>query len=114
MRMQSGLPKAQGMYHPENEHDSCGIGFVAHIKGQKSHEIVQRGLDVLINMTHRGAESADNKTGDGAGIQIQMPHEFFISQGIQLPSPGSYGAGIVFLPKNETYASSVLKFLKKL
>ena len=66
--MQKGLPKAQGMYNPENEHDACGIGFVAHIKGQKSHEIVRRGLDVLINMTHRGAESADNVSGDGAGI----------------------------------------------
>lgn len=114
MRIQKGLPKAQGMYCPENEHDSCGIGFVAHIKGQKSHEIVQRGLDVLINMTHRGAESADNKTGDGAGIQIQMPHEFFISKGIQLPSVGSYGAGIVFLPKNEKSAKQCLEIFEKI
>ncbi|HOK50955.1 MAG TPA: glutamate synthase subunit alpha, partial [Bacteroidales bacterium] len=114
MRIQKGLPKAQGMYRPENEHDSCGIGFVAHIKGQKSHEIVQRGLDVLINMTHRGAESADNKTGDGAGIQIQMPHEFFISKGIQLPSVGSYGAGIVFLPKNEKSAKQCLEIFEKI
>ncbi|MGC8802819.1 MAG: glutamate synthase central domain-containing protein, partial [Bacteroidales bacterium] len=114
MRIQSGLPKAQGMYRPENEHDSCGIGFVAHIKGQKSHEIVQRGLDVLINMTHRGAESADNKTGDGAGIQIQMPHEFFVSKGIQLPSAGNYGAGIVFLPKNENSAKQCLEIFEKI
>ena len=81
--MQTGLPKAQGMYSPDNEHDACGIGFVAHIKGQKSHDIVRRGLEVLINMTHRGAESADNKTGDGAGILIQLPHEFFYCQGFE-------------------------------
>jgi glutamate synthase (NADPH/NADH) large chain len=102
------------MYSPDNEHDSCGIGFVAHIKGQKSHEIVQRGLEVLINMTHRGAESADNKSGDGAGIQIQMPHNFFISKGIQLPSPGSYGAGIVFLPKNKENATMCLSIFEKI
>src|SRR5512140_387102 len=110
--MQKGLPKAQGMYRPENEHDACGIGFVAHIKGQKSHEIVQRGLDVLINMTHRGAESADNVTGDGAGIQMQMPHEFFIAKGIKLPAPGLYGAGIVFLPKDKKEAEKCLKIFE--
>ena len=110
--MRTGLPKAQGMYNPENEHDACGIGFVAHIKGQKSHEIVRRGLDVLINMTHRGAESADNVTGDGAGILMQMPHEFFISKGIKLPAPGQYGAGIVFLPKDKMAADKCLKIFE--
>jgi len=99
--MQTGLPKAAGLYSPENEHDSCGIGFVAHIKGQKAHEIVERGLDVLINMTHRGAESADNITGDGAGILMQIPHEFILAQGIRVPSAGQYGTGLVFFPPNE-------------
>lgn len=103
--MQKGFPQPQGLYDPSNEHDSCGIGFVAHIKGQKSHDIVKRGLAVLRNMSHRGAESADNITGDGAGIMIQVPHEFIKSQGIPVPSPGAYGTGIVFLPKDEDEAA---------
>jgi glutamate synthase (NADPH/NADH) large chain len=111
--MRKGLPEAQGMYNPKNEHDACGIGFVAHIKGQKSHEIVRRGLDVLVNMTHRGAESADNVSGDGAGILIQMPHEFFISKGVNLPYPGLYGAGIIFLPKNQKEAGKCLKIFEE-
>lgn len=97
--MQNGLPKAQGLYHPANEHDNCGIGFVAHIKGQKSHDIIKRGLEVLVNMTHRGAEGADNKTGDGAGVLVQVPHDFILSKGIKVPLPGRYGTGLVFLPK---------------
>jgi len=112
--MRKGLPKEQGMYNPENEHDACGIGFVAHIKGQKSHEIVHRGLEVLINMTHRGAESADNISGDGAGILIQMPHDFFISKGLKLPSEGLYGAGIVFLPKQKKEADKCLKSFEEI
>jgi glutamate synthase (NADPH) large chain len=112
--MQTGLPKARGMYRPENEHDACGIGFVAHIKGQKSHEIVRRGLDVLINMTHRGAESADNVTGDGAGILMQMPHDFFINKGVKLPAQGQYGAGIVFLPKDAKEADKCLKIFDEI
>ena len=75
--MRSGKPEAQGLYTPSNEHDNCGIGFVAHIKGKKSHEIITRGLEVLANMDHRGATGADAKTGDGAGIQIQVPHDLF-------------------------------------
>ena len=74
--IQTRLPEAQGLYNPENEHDNCGIGFVAHIKGNPSHDIVLRGLDVLLNMDHRGATSADNTTGDGAGLLMQIPHEF--------------------------------------
>ncbi|MDF1549316.1 MAG: glutamate synthase large subunit, partial [Bacteroidales bacterium] len=95
------LPPKTGMYNPENEHDSCGIGFIAHIKGKKSHKIVKRGLGVLTNMAHRGAESSDNKSGDGAGITIQIPHDFLIEQDILLPDPGMYGTGIVFFPKIE-------------
>ena len=80
------LPNKIGMYNPENEHDACGIGFVAHIKGEVSHNIIKRGLNVLENMAHRGAESSDNKSGDGAGITIQVPHEFYIKQGIKVPT----------------------------
>jgi len=110
--MQTVKPTARGMYNPENEHDACGIGFVAHIKGQKSHEIVRRGLDVLINMTHRGAESADNVSGDGAGILLQMPHEFFLAKGFKLPAQGQYGAGIVFLPKKASEASKCMRIFE--
>ena len=99
--MVKGFPKAEGLYYPSNERDNCGIGFVAHIKGQKSHDIVKRGLTVLVNMTHRGAESADNATGDGAGILMQLPHEFFVSQKIKVPGPGKYGSGLVFLPRGK-------------
>jgi len=98
------LQRKFGLYNPENEHDSCGIGFVAHIKGKKSHEIIQRGLEVLTKMAHRGAESADNKTGDGAGITIQIPHDFYVYQGINIPNPGEYGTGLAFLPKLEKEA----------
>ncbi len=101
------------MYHPANEHDNCGIGFVANIKGQKSQEIIQRGLEVLVNMTHRGAESADNKSGDGAGILVQVPHEFNVSQGIKVPMPGRYGTGHVFLPNDPYEADNCLEVLNK-
>ena len=99
--MVKGFPKAQGLYDPGNEHENCGIGFVTQIKGLKSHDIVSKGLEVLVNMTHRGAESADNVSGDGAGILIQLPHSFFVSRGIRIPSEGKYGAGLVFLPGDE-------------
>ena len=98
----SGLPKAQGMYRPENEHDACGLGFVANIEGQKSHDIVLKGIQILVNLTHRGACGCDPETGDGAGILIQIPHKFFerecASLGFTLPPPGEYGVGMVFLP----------------
>ncbi len=90
--------RKSGLYSSENEHDSCGIGFVASIQGDKSHEIVERGLEVLLNMSHRGAESADNVTGDGAGILVQIPHELFSSEIANLPREGEYGTGIIFLP----------------
>jgi glutamate synthase (NADPH/NADH) large chain len=99
--MRQRFPKVQGLYDPANEHENCGIGFVANIKGVKSNEIVRRGLEVLVNMTHRGAESSDNKSGDGAGILMQLPHDFFKSFGFNLPAPGKYGSGLVFLPRNE-------------
>ncbi len=97
-----GVPPAQGLYHPEHEHDACGIGFVASIEGQKSHDIVLKGIQILINLAHRGACGCDPQTGDGAGILIQIPHTFFAREtqtlGFTLPSPGEYGVGMVFLP----------------
>jgi glutamate synthase (NADPH) large chain len=94
--------KTAGLYSQENEHDSCGIGFVASIRGDKSHEIVRRGLRVLVNMTHRGAESSDNVTGDGAGIMVQIPHDFYMSEIDNLPASGRYGTGIMFLPPGDS------------
>jgi len=98
----SGLPAKQGLYHPEFERDACGVGFVANIKGQKSHDIILKGIQLLINLTHRGACGCDPVTGDGAGILIQIPHEFFEREcarlGFTLPLPGEYGMGMVFLP----------------
>ena len=101
-RSLSGLPEPQGLYHPSQEHDACGMGFVASIKGHKSHDIIEKGIQVLINLTHRGACGCDPETGDGAGILIQIPHEFFVreaaSLGFTLPASGEYGVGMVFLP----------------
>ncbi len=96
-------PAAQGLYDPANEHDACGVGFVANIKGKKSHEIIEQGLTILKNLTHRGAVGADPKASDGAGILIQMPDKFFreelAKQNITLPPFGQYGVGMVFLPR---------------
>ncbi len=98
------LPKKQGLYDPAFEHDACGVGFVCNIKGWKSNKIVQQGLEVLNRLSHRGATGADPKTGDGAGMLIQMPHEFFKKScaaiNIELPGAGEYGSGLVFLPKS--------------
>jgi len=96
-------PDCQGLYDPANEHDACGVGFVAHVKGQKSHQIVSQGLQILENLTHRGATGADPLAGDGAGILIQIPDEFLRREaeaiGIELPAPGFYGVGVLFLPR---------------
>src|ERR1039458_3380811 len=98
----TGLPPAQVLYDPRGEHDACGIGFVANIKGQKSHDIIVKGIQVLINLTHRGACGCDPETGDGAGVLIQIPHKFFTREcaklGFTLPPAGEYGVGMVFLP----------------
>ena len=97
-----GLPPAQGLYHPAHEHDACGIGFVASISGTKSHDIIKKGIQVLLNLAHRGACGCDPETGDGAGVLIQIPHKFFAREceklGFTLPKPGMYGVGMVFLP----------------
>ena len=96
-------PKAQGLYDPQFEHDACGVGFIAHIKGKKTHSIIEQGLLILKNLTHRGATGADPLAGDGAGILIQLPDQFFreemAKQGIALPPLGEYGVGMVFLPQ---------------
>jgi glutamate synthase (NADPH/NADH) large chain/glutamate synthase (ferredoxin) len=99
-----GLPPKQGLYDPQHEKDSCGIGFVVNIKGQRSHDIIRQGLQVLENLTHRGAQGCDPCTGDGAGILLQVPHEFLRRAagdgGVKLPAAGEYGVGQVFLPPN--------------
>ncbi len=96
-------PEAQGLYDPGREHDACGVGFVAHIKGKKSHQIVEQGLTVLRNLTHRGAVGWDPKLSDGAGLLIQVPDRFLREEmarrGVRLPPPGQYGVGMVFLPR---------------
>ena len=103
----------KSLYSPQNEHDACGVGLVLNLHGEKSHEIVENGLQVLENMVHRGAESADNKTGDGAGILIQIPHEFILLQGIPVPAKGKYGTGLVFLPKDTKKAELCLNVIKE-
>src|SRR5215472_8646317 len=98
----TGMPAAQGLYDPANEHDACGIGFVASISGEKSHDIISQGIQVLLNLAHRGACGCDPETGDGAGVLIQIPHKFFAREceklGFRLPQPGTYGVGMTFLP----------------
>jgi glutamate synthase (NADPH/NADH) large chain/glutamate synthase (ferredoxin) len=105
-----GFPERQGLYDPQFEKDGCGIGFVADLKGRKSHTIVQQGLEVLDNLAHRGAQGCDPCTGDGAGILFQVPHEFLRRAAaevrITLPNAGSYGVGMVFLPRNPEWRRS--------
>ena len=100
-----------GLYDATNEHDACGVGMVVNIHGNKSHELVDSALKVLENMRHRGAEGADNKTGDGAGIMLQIPHEFILLQGIPVPEKGKYGTGLVFLPKDEKEQAGILSIM---
>ncbi len=99
----------RGLYKSTYEHDSCGIGFVASIKGEKSYDIIRRGLEVLERMQHRGAESADNKTGDGSGIMMQIPHAFYADEISSLPALGSYGTGLVFLPRDTRAADYCIR-----
>src|SRR5919197_2976655 len=99
-----GPPPAQGLYDPRHEHDACGVGFVVHIKGRKSHAIVAKALTVLKNLLHRGACGCEPNTGDGAGILLQMPDKFLRREcariGFTLPAVGDYGCGLVFLPRD--------------
>jgi glutamate synthase (NADPH/NADH) large chain len=100
-----GLPRAQGLYDPANEHDACGVGFIADMKGRKSHKIIEQGLQILENLTHRGAAGADPRDGDGAGMLVQIPHAFFeevcAPLNIKLPEPGRYAVGQIFMPSNQ-------------
>ena len=109
--MKKERPKQQGLYRQEFEHGSCGIGFVAHLKGKKSHSIIRQGLDILINMAHRGAEGADSKTGDGAGVLIQIPRDFYLIQGYSLPPEGQFGTGLIFFPQDSSDAAECQEIL---
>jgi glutamate synthase (NADPH/NADH) large chain len=96
-----GLPPKQGLYDPQNEHDACGMGFVVDMKGRKSHNIVRQGIEILVHLEHRGASGAEICTGDGAGILIQIPHDFFVKRcDFELPAQGEYGVGMLFLPRD--------------
>ena len=110
-RQEREISYRQGLYDKANEHDACGVGMIVNIHGNKSHELVDAALKVLENMKHRGAEGADNKTGDGAGILLQIPHEFILLQGIPVPEKGKYGTGLVFLPKDETKQAEILRVM---
>lgn len=105
------VQQPSGLYDSSYEHDACGVGMLVNIHGDKSHELVDSALKVLENMKHRGAEGADNKTGDGAGILLQIPHEFILLQGIPVPEKGKYGTGLIFLPKDEKKQAAILSIV---
>ena len=109
-RLQKELSSQKGLYQSDYEHDACGVGMVVNIHGGKSHDLVDNALKVLENMEHRGAETRD-KTGDGAGIMVQIPHEFILLQGIPVPEKGKYGTGLVFLPKDEKAQQDILSVM---
>jgi glutamate synthase (NADPH/NADH) large chain len=115
--IEMGFPPVQGLYDPRNEHDACGVGFIAHIKGQKSHAIVDQALEILHNLDHRGAVGADPLLGDGAGILIQIPDQLFrkwaASEGKELPQPGDYAVAMCFLPQDEAARLFVTEFFEK-
>src|SRR5580704_5906748 len=115
--MSAGLPQKQGLYDPQFEHDSCGVGFVVNIKGKASHDIVRNALTILTNLEHRGACGCEKNTGDGAGILLQVPHKFLSKacavEGFALPALGQYGVGMVFLPKDEAKRAECEAFFNK-
>ncbi len=114
MKKHMHMPPAQGLYDPANEHDNCGVGFIANIKGQKSHGIIERGIEILCNLTHRGAVGADPLDGDGAGLMIQMPDAFYRAGcDFTLPAPGEYGAGLVFLPRDDARRKDCIAVLNR-
>ncbi len=111
-----GPPPAQGLYDPQYEHDACGVGFICNLRGEKSHYIISHALEILVNLTHRGACGCDETTGDGAGLLLQMPHKFLRKaaggDGIRLPDPGDYGCGLVFLPRNREEREKCMKLVR--
>src|SRR5258705_13929826 len=113
----STVPAAQGLYDPQNEHDACGVGFAAHIKGKKSHEIIQQGLKILENLDHRGAVGADPLMGDGAGILLQMPdallNDWARGAGKSLPAVGRYAVAMCFLPRDPTAREYVIRHFEQ-
>jgi len=118
MNVKNVYPDKQGLYDPRYEHDNCGVGFVANIKGEKSHDIVEQGLNILLNLVHRGAIGGDDKTGDGAGILLQLPDEFFQSEcsklKISLPKADEYAAGMIFLPQDEKKRQQTQTMVEKI
>lgn len=111
--MQQSFFKSRGLYDSRYEHDACGVGLLVNVRGVKSHQLVEKGLQVLEHMVHRGAEGADPKTGDGAGIMVQIPHEFILLQGIPVPEKGRYGSGLVFMPKDEDSQQIMLDVIER-
>ena len=111
--MQQSKMKSRGLYDPRFEHDACGVGLLVNVRGVKSHQLVEKGLQVLEHMVHRGAEGADPKTGDGAGIMVQIPHEFILLQGIPVPEKGRYGSGLVFMPKDDESQQIMLDMIER-
>ncbi|MDE6342060.1 MAG: glutamate synthase large subunit, partial [Muribaculaceae bacterium] len=107
------ITEARGLYDPRFEHDACGVGLLVNIKGRKSHNLVEKALQVLEHMVHRGAEGADPKTGDGAGIMVQIPHEFILLQGVPVPEKGRYGTGIVFMPRSREAREEILGIIER-
>ena len=114
----NGLPEKQGLYDPQFEHDACGIGFIANIKGKTSHGIINQAIQILKNLAHRGGVGSEPDTGDGAGILIQMPHAFMKkvckNEGIKLPKKGDYGVGMLFYRRIRIQEKKVLKDLQRL
>lgn len=111
--MQQTKIRNRGLYDSRFEHDACGVGLLVNVRGVKSHQLVEKGLQVLEHMVHRGAEGADPKTGDGAGIMVQIPHEFILLQGIPVPEKGRYGSGLVFMPKDDDSQQIMLDVIER-
>src|SRR5881396_1826239 len=111
-------PGPIALYDPRNEHDACGVGFVVDIKGRKSHGVIEKGLQVLLNLLHRGACGCEANTGDGAGVLVQMPDRFLRKAtrhlGFNLPPPGRYGAGLVFLPKERAERERLRQLIERI
>src|SRR3984885_6079819 len=110
-------PPAEALYDPSKEHDSCGVGFVADMRNRKSHDILEKGLQILVNLDHRGAVGADPSLGDGCGVLAQIPHAFFAPEcaklGVDLPPPGHYGIGQFFMPRDAGARNQVREIVEE-